>query len=96
MAKVNTISAFQNVDVYSVVFDAASCASATQVEQAITVTGVAAGDYVLAVIPPADLGVGLGQAYVSAANTIEVPFINATVGAVDPASGTYLFVVARA
>jgi hypothetical protein len=44
MAKVNTISQFQNIDVYEVAFDAASVAAATVAEQAVTVTGVLASE----------------------------------------------------
>jgi hypothetical protein len=95
MAKVNTISQFQNIDVYEVAFDAASVAAATVAEQAVAVTGVLASDYCLGVEPAASLGVSL-SAYVSAADEIKVVFNNPTASPVDLASKTYRFIVARA
>jgi hypothetical protein len=96
MAKINTISKFDNIEVFSVTFDAAAVATIVTAEQAVTVTGVEDGDYCLACIPPASLGVTLGGAFVSDDDEITIQFCNPTAGEVDPASGTYIFVVARA
>lgn len=81
-----------------VTFDAASAAAVTAVPQAITVTGVdPARDTCIAVEPQSALatGLALGACRVSAANTITVPFINPTAGAVDNASIDYKVVLAR-
>jgi hypothetical protein len=82
----------------TVTFDAASAAAATAVPQAITVTGVdIARDTCISVEPQSALtaGLALGQCRVSAADTITVPFINPTAGAVNEASINYKVVLAR-
>lgn len=81
-----------------VTFDAASAAAVTAVPQAITVAGVdPAVDTCLAVEPQSALatGLALGACRVSALNTITVPFINPTAGAVDQGSINYKVVLAR-
>jgi hypothetical protein len=81
---------------FSVVLDPASVAAATSAEQTVTCTGVAVGDIVIAVNKPSTTaGVGIVNARVTAANTVGLTFMNATAGAVDPASETYQIVVAR-
>lgn len=77
-------------------FDPASVSAATSAEQDVTVTGVKVGDVVLAVNKPtATAGVGIVNARVKAADTVSLTFMNATAGAVDPASETYTFVIGR-
>jgi hypothetical protein len=81
-----------------VTFDPASAAAATAVPQAITVAGVdPAIDTCVAVEPQAALlaGLALGACRVSAANTVTVPFINPTAGAVDQTSMNFKVVLAR-
>lgn len=81
-----------------VTFDAASAATVTAAPQAITVTGVDPNrDTCLAVEPQSALsaGLALGACRVSAADTITVPFINPTAGAVDNPSINYKVVLAR-
>jgi hypothetical protein len=81
---------------FSVTFDPASVSSATSAEQDITVQGVKVGDIVLAVNKPsATAGVGIVNARVKAANTVSLTYMNATAGAVDPASEVYTFIIAR-
>ena len=82
----------------TVTFDAASAAAATATAQAITVTGVdPTRDTCVAVEPQSALaaGLALGQCRVSAADTITVPFINPTAGAVDQGSISYKVILAR-
>lgn len=79
---------------YTSTLNPASVAAATSAEQTFTVTGLAVGDIVLAVNKPtATAGVGIVNARVSAANTLALTFVNATAGAVDPASESYEIVV---
>ncbi len=81
-----------------VTFDPASAAAATAVPQAITVTGVdPAIDVCVAVEPQSALAAGLaiGACRVSAVNTVTVPFINPTAGAVDQGSINFKVVLAR-
>lgn len=87
----------QGIYKYSATIDPASVGAATSAEQTFTVTGLAVGDVILSVNKPtATAGVGIVNARVSAANTLALTFMNATAGAVDPASETYLIVAMRA
>lgn len=61
---------------------------AGETSTAITVTGAAFGDYVLAAAPY-DLQGIVCTAYVSAANTVKIRLQNETTGAIDLASGTW-------
>lgn len=74
------------VKVFKESLDIASVAADSVAEEALTVTGVDASGRVLAVIPPASLGLGIGYARVTAADEITVAFVNPTAGAVDPAA----------
>lgn len=81
-----------------VTVDFASAGAATAAPQNVTVAGVdPAVDTCLAVEPQAALeaGIALGQCRVSALNTVTVPVINPTAGAVDPASRNYKVILAR-
>lgn len=87
---------FTEIRVYSFTYDPASVAATTSAEDTVTVTGVEAGDVVLSVVKPtATAGVGIVNARVSAANTLAITWVNATASPVNPASETYLAVVAR-
>ena len=87
-------TAIMSIKRYSVSFNPASIAAATTAEQSVTVTGVAAGDIVLSVTKPTvSAGIGIVNARVSAANTVQLTFVNATAGAVDPGAETYEFVI---
>ncbi len=77
--------------------DLASVAAAITANQSVTVNGVLSTDEIIAVIPPTTLNNGLAvvQANVTADNTVTLRVINATAGALDAASATFRFVVAR-
>lgn len=63
----------------------------------VTVAGLQVGDAVKVSLPAAQTtGVGIGNAYVSAANTLTIQFINATGSSASAAAGTYTVVVDRA
>ena len=82
---------------YTFTFDPASVAAATTAEQTVTVTGLLAGDVVIAVNKPtATAGIGVVNARVSAANTLALTFVNATAAPVDAASETWGVVVMTA
>ena len=59
-----------------------------------TVSDAAVGDSVI-VYPPYDMQQVVYSAYVSAANTVEIVFLNQNAGAVNLASGTWLFDVIK-
>lgn len=71
----------------SLVYDPPNLASNTSDETTLTVTGAALGDFVQASWS-ADLQGVVLSAYVSAANTVTLEFVNPTVGAVNLAEGT--------
>jgi hypothetical protein len=81
-----------------VTVDLASAAAATATPQNMTVAGVdPAVDTCLAVEPQLALsaGLALGACRVSAVNTVSVPVINPTAGAIDNPSQNFKVVLAR-
>lgn len=72
-----------------VTFDAASVAANTVAEQAMTVTGIKTGDMVYVIKPTTTAGLGIVNARVSAADTVQVAFVNATGSAIDAGSEVY-------
>lgn len=84
------------IETIDVTYDPASIAANTTAEEAVTVTGVDADDIIIAVTKPTlTAGVAPVHARVSAANTVQVTWVNATAGAVDPGSETYTFTVLK-
>jgi hypothetical protein len=70
--------------------DFASTAAGSSSDLTITVTGAADGDPVAVGVPNGSISSNTAfHAWVSASNTVTVRFMNATGGAVDPASGTF-------
>ena len=76
--------------VVSLTIDVASVAINTTAEQTFTLTGLRTGDFVFVNKPSLSAGLGVAGARVSANDTIAITFVNATAGAIDPASQTYL------
>lgn len=86
----------QRLFAVSVTFNPASVATITVAEQTATVPGVQVGDIVVSWNKPTTTtGVGVVNARVSAANTLALAFVNPTAGAVDAASETWTFIIAR-
>lgn len=81
----------------------ASVGAATTAEQTFTITGLSVGDSINAadriinvVKPTHQAGLAVGNARVTAANTVGIVFINATAGAIVPtASEVYQLTVWR-
>lgn len=88
-------TAITNIAVYTATINPASVAAATSAEQTFTVTGLTTSDKVFVIKPTATAGVGIVNARVSAADTLAITFMNATAGAVDPASESYTIVAIR-
>lgn len=79
------------VTVYATTQSPTTIAPNTAAEQALTVTGVAAGQLVIVSKPTAQAGLVLGTARVSGANTIQVTFGNDTAASITPtATETYV------
>lgn len=82
-------------NIVSVTFDAASVAANTTAEQSVTVPGVRVGDFVLVRLGTHNAGLFVGNARVTAADTVAVAFGNCTGSAIDAASQTMTFAVLR-
>ena len=82
--------------VVSVASPTATATKNTVTEATVTISGVATGDWV-SVNPTKSPGTGvaIGAAYVSAANTVTIEYINATGTDQSVASDTYLINVVR-
>jgi hypothetical protein len=80
----------------SVSFTPAASATVSGVFQDVTVPGAAVGDMVT-VCPPANgtNAVSVAAAYVKAANTVAVRFINPTAGSLTHPAGTFDFLLIR-
>lgn len=59
----------------------------TSAEQTFTVNGLQVGDFVNITKPTAQAGLAIGNARVSAANTIAITFANASAATVSPTAG---------
>lgn len=82
--------------VLSVAVTAQTATKSTVTKVDYTVSGLAVGDFVsVSATKAVGTGVSIGGAYVSAANTLSVEYINATAGDVTTAADTYLVLVAR-
>jgi|10_taG_2_1085330.scaffolds.fasta_scaffold81181_2 hypothetical protein len=83
------------IETYSVTLDPASIAANTTAEQTFTVSGLKTNDIITINKPSNTTGVGIVNARVSATDTLAITFINATAGAVNPASETYKIISTR-
>lgn len=80
------------VTTYSTTQSPTSVAPNNAAEQALTVTGVATGQLVIATKPTAQAGLIVGSARVSASNTVEIDLGNATAATITPtATETWVF-----
>ncbi len=86
---------FSLVKVYTATINPASIAAATSAEQTFPVTGLAVNDVPVVIKPTATAGVGIVNARVSATDTLAITFMNATAGALDPASESYTILAFR-
>jgi hypothetical protein len=84
----------QAAGVVAITITPASVAAATTAEQTFACPGVRVGDYV-DVTGVTQNGVGIGQARVTANNTVGIRFINTTAGALTPTAGAYTVLVVR-
>lgn len=80
------------VTVYAVTVTATSVAPNTTAEQTFTVTGAAAGSFVITTKPTTNAGVAVVGTRVSALNTVGITYANATAATITPTAGeTYAF-----
>jgi len=82
-----------DIRVETFTYDPASLGANTHTEETVTVTGLNTNDIILSVIKPTfTQGFHVGQARVSAANTLAIQIVNGTGSASDPGSETYTLV----
>jgi len=82
--------------VISVTLSPAAVGANTTAEQTLTVNGLLVGDMVYVSKPTAQAGLGIVGSRVSAANTLAITFVNATVSSITPTAGqVYLILVSR-
>lgn len=70
--------------IYTSTQSPSAVAANTTAEKAMTVTGVAATDFVIVTKPTSQAGLGVASARVSAANTVQLTLINDTSGSITP------------
>lgn len=94
--QINSTTAIKGWVQAAVTVDFASVGAAACVTQSVTVTGAAVND---AAWGNADfalpLGVSVGNVRVTSTNTVELTLCNVTAGALDPASGNFIFRLSR-
>lgn len=84
------------IKIYSATIDPSLIAAATLAEQTYTVTGLATTDVVFVNKPTATANCGIGNARVSAANTLAIQWINPLAALTcDPGSETYTILAIR-
>ena len=82
--------------VLTATIDLASVAAATTSSQSFTVPGLRLGDFVYVTAPIAlNAGLGIVNARVTAPDTLSLRVMNATAGALDAASGSFVILVVR-
>lgn len=81
-----------------VTVDFASCGAAAVTIQTVTIPGALPGDVVLMSPPAGGLSVAVAccTGYVSSPNTVKMPVVNPTAGALDPASAVFEYCLFRA
>lgn len=92
------VKAYTPVRAFTATFDPASLASVTARDETVTVTGVKSGDIVVSFRGPDALESKyvVKGARVSADDTIVMRADNQSAASIDPASGTWTFLVAKA
>lgn len=96
----NAQSIFANVQQIGVITQtitpgSVGAANASGTQQTFTVTGVLPGDAVFVSPAPTGNATTVGDAFVTAANTVAIQFNNPTAGALTPGAGAYLITVVR-
>lgn len=85
----------KGITVLTATVDLGSVAANTSEIETATVTGVKAGDAVIAIKPTLEAGLIVGTAYVTADDTVSIQVGNFTGSAIDAASETWQFIVLR-
>jgi hypothetical protein len=81
--------------VFTQSLDASSVSANTSAEQTFTVTGLKKGDLAFVTKPSVSAGLVVGNARVSAADTLAITFGNLTSEAIDPSAESYTIAVLR-
>lgn len=86
---------FPRMQTYEGTLNPAAVAANTTSAQTFTVTGLSTQDVVVVNKPSHTAGLGIVGARVSAANTLEITFMNTTAGSIDPPAELYTIVSIR-
>lgn len=87
---------FDRIRVVVVSVNPADLATITTAETAVTITGVATGDFVVAMPPALEAGLVYGGCRVSGADTVQVRLGNVTAGSINAAAANWTFLVFEA
>lgn len=88
-------TALSQIRIYSQTLTPSAVNTNTSAEQTFTVTGLATTDKVFVCGPSPTAGTGIGNARVSATDTLALTFVNAATSSKTPASGTYVITAIR-
>lgn len=81
--------------VFQVSINLGNTATITTAVHSVTIPGLKVGDAIFVNKPSHSTGLGIANARVSAADTLEITTVNPTAGGIDPAAETYTILVAR-
>lgn len=85
----------RGVEVFEATINPTAVAANTTAEQTFTVTGLETDAAVIVSKPAHTTGLSVGNARVSAQNTLALTFANVTAGAIDPPEETYKVLAIR-
>jgi hypothetical protein len=88
-------TSLSQISVYNQSLDVASVNGLTSVEQTFTVTGLSTADSVVVNKPSLSAGLVVGNARVSATNTLAITFGNVTALPINPGAEIYTIVAIR-
>lgn len=86
---------YPKIQTYHTTLTPSSVSANSTSEQTFTITGLNTNDLVIINKPSHQSGLGIGNARVSAANTLAITYMNVSGGAIVPTSEEYSVVVIR-
>lgn len=86
---------FSRIDLYTVEVAPAEVSANTTEEQTFTLTGIELNDFVIAIKPTHQAGLGLIQTRVSDVDEIKITYMNATNSGITPTTEDYRFLILR-
>lgn len=84
-----TLGNVKAMGVFQISINLGNTATITTAVHSVSVPGLKVGDFVFVNKPSHSTGLGIANARVSAADTLEITTVNPTAGGIDPAAETY-------